>query len=441
MIDIKALAVIKPSGDVDAQASDRYMQSFVPSSYNILEPLSDDPALRGVKPRLTAARLARIPLHRASSNQGSLIRKTANRSFRALPVMSTRVHYTRSKNNGGKASLVSSLDIEISPFSNEDVEIASVQMSLPEGFSADLVSPHLSRAWLHHPKDIAVYLFNLILDSQVGDGASINPAQTVDIAIDAIVHVSEACRPMISMRWKTGVDFPAALNPTYGAPGQSMQRQRRPTSLPFNTTLTTAGGSTLPALEADLPPEDLTSQPKSRQRAVSVSDLGVTVTFTAPRLAVVGEILKWSILVYNGSGRPRRLGLTALPKRKRDFKGHLSKPSTSSTLANVRSTKEDVADLKVDENLLYAMQKNGASSNETPWQVVSLTTEIRLGSLNPGACADVEMEFLPLSKGPLQLEAIRLTDLTSGDISEIRDLPDIISEEVNSGVSTEIQSA
>lgn len=40
--------------------------------------------------------------------------------------------------------------------------------------------------------------------------------------------------------------------------------------------------------------------------------------------------------------------------------------------------------------------------------------------------------FLPLTKGYLQVEAVRITDIGSNESVDIRDLPDIVAEENSS---------
>lgn len=51
-------------------------------------------------------------------------------------------------------------------------------------------------------------------------------------------------------------------------------------------------------------------------------------------------------------------------------------------------------------------------------------------TLDPGSCVDVKLKLLPLARGYLQLEAVRLTDMVSNESVDIRDLPDIVVEEV-----------
>ena len=44
----------------------------------------------------------------------------------------------------------------------------------------------------------------------------------------------------------------------------------------------------------------------------------------------------------------------------------------------------------------------------------------------PGSCHETEIKFLPLSAGPLHLDAIRIMDLNTNESTDIRDLPDIV---------------
>lgn len=424
MIDIQAVATIYSGNDNALQIEDPFLSSGIPGSINLLKPLSQDPYLNGPPPRLTATRLSRMQLDRGGYERKQFFQLVCNSSFRAVPAMASRIHYTRSKNNAGKASLVASLDIEMAPYSSEDIQIASVSMSLSEGITEDLVNSHVSALRTYRPKDIAVFLFRLTLENSPSNESSFNPGQSLDVAVDAIVLFTGSCNPRITMRWKTGVDFSAALNPSYGTPGQSMQRSRRPANLPFPPAATSHSTTSVTNGDLEERPPSPSGLPK-RQRALSVGDLGVTVTFTAPTTVLVGNAFKWQVLTYNGSSRPRRLAVIAIPHRKRDFKGHRSTPSSSSSGGAGKTVKRDVPDAVIDENLLYALHKGASNLLEPQWQVVCLSTEIRLGLLNPGACADFELEFLPLAEGSLQLEAVRVTDTASGDTVDVRDLPDI----------------
>ena len=49
--------------------------------------------------------------------------------------------------------------------------------------------------------------------------------------------------------------------------------------------------------------------------------------------------------------------------------------------------------------------------------------------LNPGSCYSTELKFLPLAKGYLQVDSVRIIDISSTETVEVRDLPDIIAIE------------
>lgn len=353
---------------------DPYLESGAPAPLNLLEPLSSDYSSRGGQPRLSALSLSRVQ----NSGQGVHIagrtsKTSPSRTFRAIPAISSRMQYTRSSSQASNPSVVASLNIETSPFSNENIEIINVDTELPEGSSEDLVRPHgLKSPLICRPRDMTVFLFRLSPNESLLDGLSSNLTRTISIKIHAAVLVSERCRPQIQMNWKTAVDFSKALNPTYGTPGQSMQRSNRPNSLPVASSSTSVHSrpTSVRGDETALNPESS----EVRQKAILISDLGVTVSFTTPNTVWVGKAFAWDVLVLNGSSRPRRLAVTAISKRKRgDVKGHLSRPSSSSVGVR-RDTK--IADAVIDENVLYAMQRN---AGKEPAQVVSLSTDIRIG--------------------------------------------------------------
>lgn len=430
MVEFRVSGILGPGKEQIEQLQDPYLLSGVPASVNLLEPLSHDPTLKGLEPKLTASRLSRVQPWDRGIDVSSRVLKPANPSrFPAVPAISSRVHYTRSRNLAGKASLIASLDLETSPFSDENIELAQVTMTLSEGLSEDLVSPRRPGVpWICRPKDVAVYLFRLTLDSSLPDGLSATAAQMVEINVEATVLTSDTCRPKVHMRWKTGVDFSGALNPTFGAPGQSMQRGRRPTSLPVTPGVPNTNTVPVSAREDDEGQLLSPSGPRTRQRATSVGDLGITVTFTAPNTVRVGQPFAWNILVVNGSSRPRRLAITTIPRRRRDWKGHAPKSSTAS-IGSLYNRDGDTAEAVIDENVLYAMQRNSTVASESQSQVLCLSTDVRIGPLNPGSCVDTKLEFMPLAEGFLQIEAVRVVDVGSGDAVDIRDLPDIVAEE------------
>lgn len=48
--------------------------------------------------------------------------------------------------------------------------------------------------------------------------------------------------------------------------------------------------------------------------------------------------------------------------------------------------------------------------------------------LGPGCCLHTQLKFLPIALGHLQIEAVRVVDVVSNDVVDVRDLPDIVAE-------------
>ena len=296
-------------------------------------------------------------------------------AFRGLPAISSRVRYSKSNVKGGRFSVIASLDVEIGAFSDEDISINYVNMELSEGSAEDLgrgVFPPLLPLTCR-PKDNPTFLFSLTPDGPDLDANGQSSAKTVLVTVHATVLVSKTCRPNIEMRWKTGVDFSTALNPLYGAPGPSMQRPNRPSSL--QKTSSTVQGDSLPASARGRPSSsEAAGSVDQRQRVGSVTKFGISINFTAPKSVYVGKLFSWDVLVLNRSTEPRQLALIIIPKRRKGFTGtHSSKSSSSSV--KVRKDRE-FADAVIDENVLYAMQRN---TGHDAIQVISMSTDVRVG--------------------------------------------------------------
>lgn len=368
-------ATLEPDKEgVFERFKDPPLLSGVPGSINLLESLKGDPALKGAEPRLAASRLYGISprIHDGYIRDGSL-RVGTHMGFRGLPAISSRMRYSISNGRAGRPSIIASLDVETGAFSDEDTAITHVNMQLSEGSVEDMgkaLAPLLPLAC--KPKDNPTFLFRLTLSESDSVASSQSSAKTVLITVHAIVLVSETCRPSIEMRWKTGIDFSAALNPLYGAPGQSMQRQNRPSSL--QRTSSTADGDGLPGSAREGGASTDWWSNEQRQRAGSVTNFGVTIAFTAPKSVRVGEPFSWDVLILNRSSRSRQLVLMVIPRKGKGLTGtHSSKPSSSS----MRGRKDgDFADAVIDESLSYDMQRN---VGHEATQVISMSTDIMVG--------------------------------------------------------------
>ena len=77
----------------------------------------------------------------------------------------------------------------------------------------------------------------------------------------------------------------------------------------------------------------------------------------------------------------------------------------------------------MDENIVYAMQRNSAIEST---ELVCLSSDTRVGPLAPSSCYEVELRFMALRTGIVSLEAVRVVDLGTQEHVDIKDLPSII---------------
>ena len=371
-IAFKLVGTLMPSKDeASTGLRDRSLPNGVPASMNLLESLKSDPAAQGAKPKLSAARLSRMEgLAGGLSVSDHSIMVNEVKSLPALPAISSRVRYARASGQSGKPSVIASLDIETAPFSDEIVELTAIGMELPDGSTEDIGQSLMPLLPLKcHPKDVTVFLFRLIPFETLSDISNQTSARTVLIIVNATVCISASCQPKIQMKWKTGVDFATALNPVYGAPGQSMQRQRRPDSL--SRAHSTTNFNSAPASTRDVDP---TVENSNQQQAIRANDFGISITTTGPRSAIVDNQYTWSILVLNRSDRPRELNFTVIPRRDRE-----SVDNKSSVAAASKERSHNAANSTnaiVDENTLHAFQRNAELD---VGQVVCLSTDVKTG--------------------------------------------------------------
>ena len=363
-----------PATGSSTQEYDPYLPSGVPLPINLLQPLQDDPALKGIAPRLSALRLSRITAIPPTIPLKTLpLRTVSKKAVRAIPAISARMRYHRSSDTVGKLSIIASLDIEIPVFANNDVDLQSVNVQLNEGEAEDLVGDYILKLPVKcRPRDNIGFLYRLTPPEAVHDGgSSALSAKALEVSIDGEVLVSAICHPSIHMRWRTNVDFSTALNPNFGKPGQSMQRNHRPTSLPAPVAGT---------FQANIPAESGSDLAKSAtegsgRTSTTMADIGITATFTATEEVYVGETFTWDIFIVNRSTQSRRLAIVIIPKLKR-IEGRKVRSRPSSSSSNPASKTGSVADAVVDENMLHAVMKTQSTEGA---QLVCLTTEIKIG--------------------------------------------------------------
>ena len=420
-----ATASLKPAEQVGLQTlREEYLPSQVPTGMNLLEAFSDDPALGGVKPHLSALRVSRVT-PAAITPRDSLrpFKNLARRSIKVFPAINARVRYSRPNSTPLNPSVIASLDIDITPFASCEIVLTKVELNIIGGTIEDMNTlSGLTLPISTLPQDDITFLYRLLPDDM--DILNKSQVRNLDITIVATANLAPTSHPQIHMHWTTSLDFTPPINPGFSPITPPIQRPHRPAQLsiggsPFENTPTV---SSLAVSRPDaLPAVDIITR---QQRNSAIPDFGVTMSFTGPDHPIhPGTHFIWTVFIVNRSNRPRKLSLTVLPKQ-RPTKARLTRPPSTGYGNSKRDPK--IADAVVDDNIIYAMQKNSVLEST---ELLCLSTDTRVGPLAPLACYEVELRFLALKAGVLGIEAVRVVDLGTQEHVDIKDLPSIVSVE------------
>lgn len=418
-----ASAGMKPDVAVESAKTTGYLTSGIPSSFNILESFTGDPALHGAKPRLSSLRVSRVAPVTRQEDLMQHIRALQHLELKIFPVIHTRIRFSRPNTTPASSVIIALLEIDFTPHFDCEVSLDDIKLSVPDSVVNSLndeVGMNLPLSCVSH--DHVTFLYRIVPDEL--DFSPKNATRDLDITIVATVQViPEVCTPRLSMSWTTVIDFTVPVNPGYGpSTGTGIQRSHRPSQLSIT------GQANHPLKSPSVTrPDALPSLEAATQTETSLPELGITMTFTGPSAPVYpGDVFSWTIHVVNraaeqGGRPPRKLALVAMPKRRRN-EARVLRPTSK---GGRRRGESEIADAVVDENVLHAMQK-GSVVDST--DIVCLSADTRVGPMAPGACHVVEMQFLALQEGIVGIDAIRVVDLGSQEHVDIRDLPTMIVE-------------
>ncbi|KAK0392713.1 hypothetical protein NLU13_2208 [Sarocladium strictum] len=416
-----ASAYLKP--DVSAELNSGrggYLQSGMPSGYNLLESFANDPSLNGVRPRLSALRVSKVAPVTRQQELLQHIRALQQLTLNIYPVIHTRIRFSRPNTAPASSTIVAMLEVDFTQHFDCEVSLDKIELAVPDSNIVSLNDDAGLRLPLNCVShDHITFLYHIT--PQKMDITPRNSIRDLSISINATALVEPGvCMAPLTMSWTTTLDFTTPVNPGFGPPsaGTGIQRAHRPSQLSIS-------GQTVQPLKSPsvIRPDALPTLEAATTRAeTSTQDLGITMSFTGPSEPVhPGDIFSWTVYVVNRASEktslpPRKLALVAVPKRRRHEVRPVRPPSTSTR----RKGESEIADAVQDENILHALQKNAVVDST---DVVCLSADTRVGPLAPGACHVVELQFLALQEGLVGIEAIRVVDLGSQEHVDIRDLP------------------
>lgn len=443
-----AAASLRPAdAELSGPLRSGYLQSRVPLGMNLLESFSGDPALGGVKPRLSALRVSRVAPITQSAEQLRPIKGLQSLSLKIFPAVHTRVRFARPNASPPSPALIALLEVDFSPFFDCEAVLDKIALTVSDGVVEDLNTQDGMRLPLRCvAHDHITFLYRLAPEQL--DGATKSSIRNLDITIEVMALVKpdgpDICTPRLSMGWTTTLDFSLPVNPGFGQPmTQPIQRSHRPSQLSIGggadaqslISPSVSRPDALPALEAAT----------ARSTEVPIPNFGITMTFTGPDRPVhAGDEFSWTVFVVNRTkpeaGPPgaaaapaavaaaaaRKLALVAIPRRRRNDHPRVVRPPSMASPAGLASKHDPlIADAVLDENVVHAMQK---SSLVDGTDVVCLSADVRVGPLAPNACAVVELRFLALREGIVGVEAVRVIDLGSQEHVDVRELPVVVVE-------------
>lgn len=422
---LTASASLMPELAVDLNArGSGYLQSGLPTSLNLLESLAADPALGGVRPRLSALRVSRVAPLMRKQDLAVHIRSLAQLRLPVFPAAHARIRFTRPNTAPPGPAIVALLEIDFTPHLDGEALLDGVELLTPDatveslGDAAAMGLPQTYRAHDH-------VTFLYLIRPHEPEAGQRPVSGNLDISVSACLCIAPGvCAPRLAMAWSAALDFTTPVNPSFaGALADAgIQRAHHPSQLSIGGV----SPATPTPVHAPLP-DALPATDHRPSDAAALADLGITMSFTGPAGPVrPGDVFSWTVYVVNRSGDksprpPRKLALVAVPRRRRNDVRPLRPPSTASR----RPGEQEIADAVLDDNALHLMQRSSAIDAS---DVLCLSADTRVGPLGPGACHVVDMQFLALREGVVEIEAIRVVDLSSQEHVEIRDLPTVLVE-------------
>ncbi|THY01317.1 hypothetical protein D6C98_03803 [Aureobasidium pullulans] len=387
-------------------SQDEYMTSALPTSENLLQSLQHSSQTTSDQPCIPSSRIHKVAPRASPATQDARPLRTSSRLFPVFSALAVKVHITPEQ----VSDMLLCLDLESARHTGHGgvqvIEIKAEGNNLNvQPFSSDLAALGLPTTL--QTGDRSTFLYKLAREKDATGALSHHPSKpsNVTFQIRAVAQISETCRAQIQARWHGNVNFP------------SSQPTKRMSLRPQSVASTLA-------------PQDLaSSRPLSKRMSSTITrplsgttqieSAGVTFAFTAPERVNEGETFHLDVFVVNRSPRRKRLAIVATPKPAKANTAHhtLRFPNIA------RQDSHHTAEAVLDDRTIYNMQDQREARMA---EVVCLNADVRVGPLPPGACHNVQLEFLTLSTGLVGLAAVHVVDLDTRETTQITELPDIM---------------
>lgn len=453
---------------------DNLLEPFVSSGPNVFAPLNSTP---GHLLYLPASRLRMAA--QKSQLETSVLTFQSRKSIpiKAYPAVQARLRYTKTPALTAVPTVIASLDIEAIPFVHINGTIEAIDLALTDGHVVNLMPdflPHRIRS-----KESITHLYKLearSLHSKVSTASDATSSTALDttkilsislaVSIDMTTATDSTCKAQLRMSWTSSINFNTSPDLLSGASSYPVRPATRLSSLSFAPYPPPNAGETIASkllpqqanhhkTSSSLTNPTLSSSRLHNSVTGTISSTAVnltrvvSVTFTGPSTpAIVQQEFTWKVLVVNNSDRITRLvivplssttGLSAgsahIKRRAPEWSSMSVSPVTDLIPAAGQPGSLSIA-RPVLTTLELSTLHNSARLTET--ELVTLTPEVRTGSLMPGQCTEVEIKWVALKAGIFNMDAIRIVDLArdnedgqSGSfVRDIRELPEFVVEDV-----------
>ncbi|KAF4980566.1 hypothetical protein FZEAL_3451, partial [Fusarium zealandicum] len=229
-----ASASLKPDASADADTrGSGYLQSGIPSGFNLLESFGSDPALGGAKPRLSALRVSRVAPVTRSQDLMKHIRAIPQVEHKIYPVVHTRIRFSRPTTAPTSTAVIALLEVDFTSHLDCEITLDKIDLSILDAAVESLnddAGMQLPLSCVSH--DHITFLYRVT--PREHDVSPKNPVRDLDIKVSATAQIDPGrCTPRLAMSWTTHLDFTLPVNPGYGptTTGTGIVRAHRPSQL------------------------------------------------------------------------------------------------------------------------------------------------------------------------------------------------------------------